>query len=178
MGSDSADGGRPQEGVGHYLRDLVYGALDGVITTAAVVIASAGARLPVRVGVILGIANLIADGISMGASNYLGLKSEVEQRAGSVAAEAPWRHGLATFAAFVVAGGLPLLGYVLGPACGLPVLPVILTQAALTLLAAGALRAPFVRRRAWRSAAEMLAIGILAGGSAYLIGALAERLLR
>ena len=56
---------------GHYLPDLVYGANDGIITTFAVVSGVVGASLSERVIVILGLANLIADGFSMGASNYL-----------------------------------------------------------------------------------------------------------
>jgi hypothetical protein len=49
---------------------VVYGALDGVITTLAVVSGAVGAALEPRVGLILGLANLGADGLSMGASNY------------------------------------------------------------------------------------------------------------
>ena len=76
---------RPNSGFGHYLRDMVYGALDGVITTMAILAGSQGASLSARVGLILGLANLIGDGISMGASNYLGLRSEIEQSGGSLA---------------------------------------------------------------------------------------------
>lgn len=170
--------GRPPGGFGHYLRDVVYGALDGVITTMAVVVATAGAALSPRVGMVLGIANLVADGISMGAGNYLGLKSEIEQQAGSVASEAPWRHGLATVAAFVAVGSLPLLGYVIGPALGWPTLPTALALSAVGLLIAGAARAPFVRRPVWASAAEMMAVGTLAGAAAYGVGSLAEGLVR
>src|SRR6476619_6969889 len=103
---------RPARGFGHYLRDVVYGALDGVITTMAVLAGTEGASLSMRVGLILGLANLLGDGISMGASNYLGLRSELEQTGGSVALEAPWRHGLATVAAFMVVGSVPLLAFV------------------------------------------------------------------
>ena len=110
--------GRPPTGFGHYLRDVVYGALDGVITTLAVIAGAAGAHLEPRVGIILGLANLVADGLSMGASNYLGLKSELEQANHSVAAEAPWRHGLATAAAFATVGAVPLAGYVVAPLVG------------------------------------------------------------
>jgi VIT1/CCC1 family predicted Fe2+/Mn2+ transporter len=170
--------GRPPTGLGHYLRDLVYGALDGVITTMAVVAGAAGAALPPRVGVILGLANLVADGISMGASNYLGLKSEIEQAGGSVAAEAPWRHGLATIAAFVIAGTAPLLGYVFGPLLHLPPLPTSIVLAAATLLGAGVVRAPFVRKPALVSAAEVLALGIVAGLAAYGVGDLADHVMR
>jgi VIT1/CCC1 family predicted Fe2+/Mn2+ transporter len=168
---------RPAFGVGHYLRDLVYGALDGAITTMAVVAGTAGAHLSPRIGVILGLANLVGDGLSMGASNYLGLKSELEQAGRSVAEEAPWRHGLATFAAFVVVGSLPLMGYVVGPLLDISILAAAGVLAALALLLTGAARAPFVRRPMGRSAGEMLLVGAAAGGAAYAVGALASRFL-
>ena len=62
---------------GLYLGDLVYGANDGIITTFAVIAGAAGAALPTGVIVILGLANLIADGISMGLSNYLAIRSRI-----------------------------------------------------------------------------------------------------
>lgn len=166
---------RPASGPGHYLRDLVYGALDGSITTMAVVAGTAGASLPPRVGVILGLANLVGDGISMGASNYLGLKSELEQTARSVEQEAPWRHGLATLAAFAVVGALPLCGYLVAPLLGVTVLGPAMAFTALALLGTGAARAPFVRKPAWKSALEMLAVGAAAAGAAYGVGALTGR---
>jgi VIT1/CCC1 family predicted Fe2+/Mn2+ transporter len=169
--------GRPASGFGHYLRDVVYGALDGSITTMAVVSGAAGASLSTRAGLILGLANLVGDGISMGASNYLGLKSELEQSARSVSEEAPLRHALATLAAFVVVGTIPLLGFVLGPAIGTSILRASAVLTALALLATGAFRAPFVNRSRWRSALEMFTVGALACLSAYLVGAVAGRLL-
>jgi hypothetical protein len=60
--------GRPPTGFAHYLRDMVFGALDGVITTMAVVAGVSGADLGGRVALILGVANLVGDGISMGAA--------------------------------------------------------------------------------------------------------------
>lgn len=62
--------------VGKYIGDLVYGANDGIITTFAVVAGATGASLSPTIIIILGFANLFADGISMGASNYLGKRSE------------------------------------------------------------------------------------------------------
>lgn len=64
--------------VGKYIGDLVYGANDGIITTFAVVAGASGAMLSSSVVIILGVANLLADGISMGASNFLGSKSEID----------------------------------------------------------------------------------------------------
>jgi VIT1/CCC1 family predicted Fe2+/Mn2+ transporter len=68
---------RLAEGTSHsYLRDFVYGGIDGAVTTFAVVSGVAGAELGARVILILGAANLVADGFSMAASNYIGTKTE------------------------------------------------------------------------------------------------------
>jgi VIT1/CCC1 family predicted Fe2+/Mn2+ transporter len=63
-----------------YLRDWVYGGIDGAITTFAVVAGVVGAKLSFQVILILGAANILADGFSMGAANYLGTKSEEDER--------------------------------------------------------------------------------------------------
>jgi VIT1/CCC1 family predicted Fe2+/Mn2+ transporter len=60
---------------GPYIHDIVYGANDGIITTFAVVAGTVGADLPGVIIIILGIANLLADGVSMAAGAYLSLKS-------------------------------------------------------------------------------------------------------
>jgi vacuolar iron transporter family protein len=64
-----------------YLRDWVYGGIDGAVTTFAIVAGVVGAELSNRVVLILGIANLVADGFSMAASNYSGTKTEHEEQA-------------------------------------------------------------------------------------------------
>lgn len=61
---------------GRYLRDWIYGAIDGGVTTFAIVAGVAGAELPNGVLLILGCANLLADGFAMAASNYSATKSE------------------------------------------------------------------------------------------------------
>lgn len=63
-----------------YLKDFVYGAVDGCVTTFAVVAAVEGAQLRAEVVIVLGLANLIADGFSMAVSNYLGTRAEEERR--------------------------------------------------------------------------------------------------
>jgi VIT1/CCC1 family predicted Fe2+/Mn2+ transporter len=60
----------------NYLRDWIYGGIDGAVTTLAVVTGVAGAQLSPWIILALGFANLFADGFSMAASNYLGTKSE------------------------------------------------------------------------------------------------------
>jgi VIT1/CCC1 family predicted Fe2+/Mn2+ transporter len=63
-----------------YLRDWVYGGIDGSVTTFAVVAGVVGAHLSSKVVLIIGAANIIADGFSMAASNFLGTKTEYEER--------------------------------------------------------------------------------------------------
>ena len=63
-----------------YLRDFIYGAIDGIVTTFAVVAGAAGAGLESRIVIILGVANLVADGFSMSVSNYSGARAERQQR--------------------------------------------------------------------------------------------------
>jgi VIT1/CCC1 family predicted Fe2+/Mn2+ transporter len=59
-----------------YVGDIIYGGLDGIITTFAIVSGVAGAQLESGIILVLGLANLIADGFSMAAGAYLSLKSE------------------------------------------------------------------------------------------------------
>jgi VIT1/CCC1 family predicted Fe2+/Mn2+ transporter len=62
--------------LGPFIQDIVYGGNDGIVTTFAVVAGTVGADLPHYIVIILGIANLIADGTSMGTGSYLAIKSE------------------------------------------------------------------------------------------------------
>ena len=62
----------------NYLRDVIYGGVDGAVTTFAVVAGVVGAELSATVILIMGFANLAADGFSMAASNFLGTKAERE----------------------------------------------------------------------------------------------------
>ena len=62
-----------------YLRDWVYGGIDGSVTTFAVVTGVVGAELATKAIIILGVANLIADGFSMAASNFLGTRTERQE---------------------------------------------------------------------------------------------------
>lgn len=163
----------------HYLADLVYGANDGIITTFAVVSGVTGAALSPSTALILGFANLFADGFSMGASNFLSIRSGEAARAvdeiegGSE--PFPHRHAVATFAAFVVAGVVPLLAYAFAP----PTLrfPVAVGVTLITLFVVGALRAWITELRWWRVGVEMLAVGAVAAATAYGVGNLVEGIL-
>lgn len=61
-----------------YVRDFIYGGIDGAVTTFAVAAGAVGADLSGAVVVVLGLANLFADGLSMAASNYLGTRADRE----------------------------------------------------------------------------------------------------
>lgn len=62
-----------------YLSDAVLGAIDGAVTTFAIAAAAVGGGLSGAVVLVMGFANLLADGFSMAASNYLSAKSEMEE---------------------------------------------------------------------------------------------------
>ena len=63
---------------GNYLRDWIYGGVDGTVTTFAIVAGVVGAALPGTVVLVLGLANLIADGFAMGAGNYSATKADLD----------------------------------------------------------------------------------------------------
>jgi VIT1/CCC1 family predicted Fe2+/Mn2+ transporter len=64
-----------------YLRDWVYGGIDGTVTTFAVMAGVVGANLSAGIVIILGLANLLADGFSMAAANFTGTKAEHDEYA-------------------------------------------------------------------------------------------------
>lgn len=165
-------GERPPTGLGHYLRDVVYGATDGIVTTFAVVAGAAGADLSPWAALALGFANLLADGVSMGAGNYLSLRSELEQTGAPVADERPARHGLASFLSFVAWGALPLVSFLLAPGDARLLGSAAASSAA--LFVAGSMRALFLPRPAWRCGLEMLAVGAFAGLVAFAVGLVAR----
>lgn len=218
---------------GKYIGDLIYGSNDGIITTFAVVAGVSGASLAPSVVIILGFANLLADGFSMGASNFLSERSEADyakaqrekeeweidnlreleveevseifekkgfggrdlERAVEIvtankkvwidvmmkdelgivddSSDDPKKHGAATFAAFVVAGFIPLIPYVFNIPNAFVVSLVI---GALTLFTVGALRSVVTAIGWFRGGVEMLVVGGVAAVVAYYVGAVLERM--
>ncbi len=165
-----------------FLKAAVYGANDGIITTFAVVAGVAGAGLSPSIVLILGIANMIADGISMGVGDFLGERSEQRfrrQQEKSSQLDGLWRTGLITFIAFVISGTLPLLPY-LASAFGAPIAQssqflasIIATGFAMFVI--GSLRTILTAGTWWKNGIEMLGIGAIAAVAAYSIGAAIER---
>ncbi|HEX7085812.1 MAG TPA: VIT1/CCC1 transporter family protein [Vicinamibacterales bacterium] len=158
--------------VQHYLGDLVYGANDGIITTFAVVAGVAGASLSERTVLAVGVANLLADGLSMAVGNYHSIRSsESVRRAQGLPVREPYplRHGGATFAAFVAAGSVPLLPYVLHTPPDWRFTSAL--AATLTaLFVVGSMRAAVTEDRWWRNGLEMLGLGAVVACVAYYAG--------
>jgi len=93
-----------------YLSEFVYGGIDGTITTMAIVAGSAGAGFSPSVVLILGLANVFADGFSMAVGRYLSVKAEQEQ--GRNLDLNPIMSGLATMISFILIGMIPLLSFI------------------------------------------------------------------
>jgi len=164
----------------HYLKDLVYGANDGLITTFAVVAGVEGGALTRRAVLVVGLANLLADGLSMGAGNYLSIRSQESVRRTLALPEEearPGRHAIATFLAFVVAGALPLIPYVAWawPASARLVSATVSTFIA--LFAVGALRSAVTDESPVAGGLEMLGLGVAVAGVAYYSGTMVAWLL-
>lgn len=157
-----------------YIKEVVYGANDGIITTFAVAAGVAGADLPMAVVLILGLANLFADGFAMASSDYLAVESEHEVFVNQKIHEKPELHrpkkgAIFTFGAFVSAGFLPLIPYLVLDQTQTAFKYAALATA-LALFGVGALRTIFTKRKWLWSGLEMLLVGGAAAVIAYLIG--------
>ena len=170
-----------------YIKSIVYGGLDGIITTFAIVAGVAGASLGAKIILILGFTNLIADGISMAAGDYLSTKSEIESHKNKMLwkskkirerfrlfdkSKSPMKNATMTFIAFVIFGFIPLLVYVLqffysniSNAFGISV---VLTLLALFVL--GSVKSRITDQNWLKSGVETLIIGGIAASAAYGIG--------
>lgn len=163
----------------HYIRDLVYGANDGIITTFAVVSGATGGALSAAAVLIIGAANLAADGMSMGVGNLLSIRAHERVRAAQGLPEEeayPWKHGTATLLAFVAAGAVPLLPFIFaGGTGGGAIWSTALTFAA--LFGIGAARALLTAERWWVAGSETLGLGALVAAAAYGASALVASLI-
>ncbi len=167
--------------VENLIKPAVFGASDGIITTFAVVASVAGAKLPASIVIIMGIANMVADGLSMGLGDYLGERSEQLVRAQNSGKNPPriaWETSVVTFVAFIIAGFFPLLPY-LAQYVGLFVADesqfmysIIATAFSMFLI--GSLRSIVIARPWWKNGLEMLFVGSLAASVAYFFGYLID----
>ncbi len=160
----------------NYLKEFVYGALDGTVTTFAIIAGSAGANLDSKIVLILGISNVLADGFSMASSNYLSEKSEREQCGDEPKGIKikPFRHAFATFISFIVIGSIPLLPYLFNAIFDIWndkifIISCIFTSVAFILV--GQIRGRMTNKNEFFSVFETLAIGGVAATVAYAVGA-------
>ena len=66
------------DAVGDYVKSMIFGGLDGILTSFAIVAGAAGGGLPVEVVLVLGFSNIFADAFSMGMGEYLSSKAHNE----------------------------------------------------------------------------------------------------
>lgn len=160
---------KPIDLLHHYLSDIVYGATDGIITSFVVVSGVEGAKLSPTIVVILGLVNLFADGISMGASNFLSIRAESQVKKLGRGFVEPLYHACATFFSFLIFGSIPLISFFIpGMTSNLFLTSAIMTGIALFFV--GSLRVFITKERWFQGALEMLSIGGVAALIAYSIG--------
>lgn len=155
------------------IRDVVTAGNDGVVTTFAVVAGSLGASLSPSIVLILGFANLFADGLSMATGAFLGVKSELEfehQKLG----KKPFENGLTTFVSFVVSGLIPLLPYLFKMNNAFIVSGFLVC---LTLMVIGVFRGIVTKKNMIRTIIENISIGGISAVVAYVVGKLVEKYL-
>jgi vacuolar iron transporter family protein len=166
-----------------YLKEFVYGGIDGCVTTFAVVAGATGANLHSGIIIVLGFANLIADGFSMSVGNFLSVKSDLAQKSGlgeTIPAKTPLQTAGATFASFLVMGIIPLLAYVFSYFNVLDSAYLFFISSSLTVLAfliIGFLRSHVTKTSILRGITETLLLGGIAALLAFFIGDFLERML-
>ncbi len=161
---------------GEYLSSVVFAIADGIVTTFAIVAGSAGASLSPNIVLILGFANLFADGFSMASGNYLGRKSEIEYE--EVRGKnpkyigTPLIHGILTFASFSLSGLIPLLPFLFSDSNPFMISTFLVI---LSLLGAGFLKSFYIRENPIKGGVEVFATGGLAAFVAFVTGFLINK---
>jgi len=165
-----------------HLGEFVYGAIDGTVTTFAVVAGAVGADLSSRVIIILGLANLIADGFAMSVGSFLSTKTSRQQSSDRGEQKTTQQikqdrirainGAVATFISFVIVGFVPITVYMVDYLAKLPVslfgVSIVLTSGAFVFI--GAVKSRVTRTNMLTSVAETLLLGTAAALIAYFIG--------
>lgn len=168
------------------LREFVYGGMDGAVTTFAIVTGAAGANLGTNVILILGVANVLADGFSMAVGAYLSEKADQQLEAHKnnrehVADDSPMSASIATFISFILVGFIPLSVYIADYVFGLGLGDQALVYSVFLTLAAfagiGYLRAVVTNISKAKSVLESLGLGIAAAVISYSVGSILEQII-
>jgi VIT1/CCC1 family predicted Fe2+/Mn2+ transporter len=132
--------------------------------------------------IILGVANLVADGFSMGASAYLSHKADKKEKNRS--RNYSLMTGLATFGAFVVAGALPLIPYLISVIAGhdlsgttLFIISSVIAGLVFVVIGYAKAHHEHGARAIVRSVIEALVLGAVAASLSFLLGSFLESLL-
>ncbi len=161
-----------------YLGEFVYGGIDGAITTFAVVAGSVGAGLDTNVIVILGFANLLADGFAMSIGAYLSANSELDKNEDLESNKSQFFVGLSTYISFLIMGFIPLLIYVIDLMTEITVdlftVSSILTGLVFILI--GAMKAYVTNKKYIKGIAQTLILGVIAAVVAFYVGDLLEQI--
>lgn len=170
-----------------FIGEFVYGWIDGIITTFAVVAWATGWNLNVNVILILGFANLIADGVSMSVWNYLSTKAEIarytkENWYAPKDIIAPLLTATATLVSFILVGFIPLLIYVLQAAGAVELTNRSLFWGASVLTGVGFLLIGIIKSRVTetsmiKSVFETLSLWVIAAILAYYVGFFLEKII-
>lgn len=160
------------------LHSVVGSANDGITTTFAVVAGALGASLSPSVILILGFANLFADGLSMSTGSYLGVKAEIEFEEGKgqniKVGKEPLKNALTTFVSFFIAGLVPLLPYLFGLKNSFVISCISVVSA---LFVVGLLRGRYTNKNILGTGIENTLIGGMSAVLAYTVGFLVRRYL-
>lgn len=154
-----------------YLRSAILGGVDGVITSFAVVAGASVMTKATSTVVVVGSSSILADGVSMGISEFLSTASETARKtttpppATTTTTQPPsaTTMGLVCFLSFVVCGAVPLMVFVLGNES---LLATAMFSAA-QLMVLGALRVVVTKELLWIGVSQTSLLGIVAGGVAY-----------
>ena len=160
-----------------YLPEFVYGGMDGAITTFAIVSGVMGASLSASIILILGFANLIADGFSMAVSSYLSTssKNDLSRKFKGIKRENALKKGFATFIAFFVIGFIPLFSFVLAVTTNMSHIEnnQFIYSIFLTVLALGAVgwfKGEITEKNKIKSSIQTIIIGGIAASLAFFTG--------
>tara|TARA_B110001450_G_scaffold254916_1_gene281249 strand:- start:369 stop:848 length:480 start_codon:yes stop_codon:yes gene_type:complete len=155
-----------------YVRASLLGAVDGVITSFAIVAGSDAGKVDSGTVVIIGVSSLFADGLSMGVSEYLSSSSEQKIQGGGEVR--PLLLGGACFLSFVVCGVFPILVFVASKE-GMRLLACA-SFSLVELMLLGAARTMYTKEPLLVGLGQTAVLGGAAGGVAYAVGWLLESL--
>ncbi len=162
-----------------FLPQFVYGGIDGIITTFAIIAGVLGANIGTTVILILGFANLLADGFSMAVSSYLSAESKEDLQESKEEYHAPSNDAIVTFTAFVLMGLIPLLPFVMAAVFALTSSTAVILSCAATVIAfalIGAGKAYVTDKTPVRAITETVLIGGVAAVIAFVVGYLLKGL--